>query len=128
MGSNAIVCVDPWGRLKVGNRYVWVLFHEYCGPSFYTDAAMSKLYDPNDENDPVWPQFERWLKKYRAAKDKQQRTRAAGVMASELPPIGDVVWTTEDEERLTAHKAGVSAPDHQTISSQPPMAAAKGGA
>lgn len=71
MGSSAIVCVSPWGRLKVGNRYVWVDFHEYCGPSFYWDSAMTKLYDPKDENDPVWEQFGRWLGKYRAGKDKQ---------------------------------------------------------
>lgn len=73
--GSAIVCVNPWGRLKLGNRYVWVDFHEYCGPSFFRDAAMTKVYDPADENDPVWEQFDKWLKKYRAAKDKAQRQR-----------------------------------------------------
>lgn len=71
MGS-AIVCVSPWGRLKVGNRYVWVDFHEYCGPSFYTDAAMRKKYEPNGVDDPVWEQFGNWLAKYRAGKEKQR--------------------------------------------------------
>lgn len=28
--GNAIVCVSPWGRLKDGNRYVWVSFHDWC--------------------------------------------------------------------------------------------------
>ena len=72
IGSNAIVCVSPWGRLKVGNRYVWVDFHPYCGPSFYTDANMSRMYDPVDEKDPVWPEFTKWLDKHEAAKAKKQ--------------------------------------------------------
>jgi hypothetical protein len=86
--TSIIVCTSPWGRLKVGNRYVWVDFHEYCGPSFFTDAAMSKLYDPKDENDPVWPQFDKWLKKYRADKEKQAQKRAAarGVTPSDHQP------------------------------------------
>lgn len=84
MGSNAIVCVSPWGRLKVGNRYVWVDFHPYCGPNFYRDSAMSKLYDPKDENDPVWPEFGKWLKKYDAAKEKE-RIRRANVTGAKKP-------------------------------------------
>lgn len=68
--GDGIVCVNPWGRLKVGNRYVWVSFHSYCGPEFFTDANMSKFYGPVDENDPVWPEFSQWLNKYRAAKAK----------------------------------------------------------
>ena len=73
LGANAIVCVNPWGRLKVGNRYVWVDFHEWCGPSFYTDANMRKMYDPVDEDDPVWPEFSKWLAKYDAAKAKRNK-------------------------------------------------------
>jgi hypothetical protein len=65
--GNGTVCCTPWGRLKLGNRYVWVDFHEYCGPSFYTDAAETKVYEPADENDPIWPLFGKWLEKYRAA-------------------------------------------------------------
>ena len=75
--GNAIVCVNPWGRLTIGNRYVWVDFHEYCGPSFYWDSAMQKVYDPVDENDPIWDQFDKWLKKYRAGKEKQAAQRSA---------------------------------------------------
>jgi hypothetical protein len=75
--GNAIVCVSPWGRLKLGNRYVWVDFHEYCGPSFYWDAAMTKVYDPVDESDPVWDQFVNWLDKYRAGKARRERVQAA---------------------------------------------------
>lgn len=73
VGSQAIVCVNPWGRLKVGNRYVWVDFHSYCGPSFYPDSGMTKVYDPVDEQDPVWPEFEKWLAKYQAKKAKPRR-------------------------------------------------------
>ena len=75
IGSNAIVCVNPWGRLKVGNRYVWLDFHEWCGPCFYTDTAMTKVYDPADEKDPVWEPFGRWLDKFNAAKAKKQAGR-----------------------------------------------------
>lgn len=76
--GSAIVCVSPSARLKVGNRYVWMDFHEYCGPSFWRDSAMSKVYDPADENDPVWDAFDVWLKKYRAAKSKRGEGRTLG--------------------------------------------------
>lgn len=69
--GSGIVCVNPWGRLKVGNRYVWVDFHEWCGPSFFTDANMSTVYDPVNESDPVWVAFYRWRDKYQAAKSKK---------------------------------------------------------
>ena len=62
--------VSPWGRLKVGNRYVWVYFPSYSGPSFFTDANMSKVYEPADESDPVWPEFSKWLGKHQATKAK----------------------------------------------------------
>lgn len=48
-----IVCTNPYGRLHLGNRYVWVDYHPYCGPYFSYDANGSKLYDPVDENDPM---------------------------------------------------------------------------
>lgn len=69
--GNAIICFSPWGRLHIGNRYIYVDFHEYCGPTFFYYSAMTKHYEPKDENDPVWPAFEVWLKRYRAKKDKQ---------------------------------------------------------
>ena len=79
--GNAIICVSPWGRLHVGNRYIMVDFHPYCGPSFYTDRAMTKLYDPVDEQDPVWDAFEKWYKKYqekeRLRDEQKKRLREA---------------------------------------------------
>lgn len=75
MTTSMIVCCSPWGRLKVGNRYVWVDFHPYCGPSFYRDSAMTKLYEPADENDPVWCEFGKWLEKYEATKAKEQAAK-----------------------------------------------------
>lgn len=69
--DNIIVCMNPWGRLHVGNRYVWVDYHPYCGPSFSYDQAGNDLYDPVDENDPVWPEFDKWLKKYHASQAKK---------------------------------------------------------
>lgn len=71
--DSMIICTSPWGRLHVGNRYVWVDFHDYCGPSFSYDQAGEKLYDPVDENDPVWPEFSKWLKKYQAAQAKKAK-------------------------------------------------------
>lgn len=73
MSPSSIVCVNDWGRLHVGNRYVWVDMHPYCGPSFFTDSAMNKVYDPVDENDPVWPAFSEWLKRKEAAKHKETK-------------------------------------------------------
>ncbi len=76
--GNAIVCVnDNWGRLKVGNRYIWVDFHPWCGPSFFTDSDMSKVYDPVDETDPVWPAFQAWLDRKKAAKAKTAAVKPA---------------------------------------------------
>ena len=69
--GNIIVCTSPWGRLHVDNRYIWVEFHEYCGPTFFTNRDCTEVYEPEDVNDPVWPEFEKWLKKYRAAKEKR---------------------------------------------------------
>jgi hypothetical protein len=86
--GSAIVCVSPWGRLRLGNRYVWVDFHEYCGPSFYWDSAMTKGYDPADENDPIWDEFGKWLKKYQEAQTKraaQLRAKKNAAAAKESP-------------------------------------------
>jgi hypothetical protein len=69
ISPGVIVCVrHEGGRLRVGNRYVFFDFHSYCGPSFFTDRAMTKPYEPADENDPVWPPFQAWLDKRNAAK------------------------------------------------------------
>lgn len=75
--GNAIVCISPWGRLRLGNRYVWVDFHEYCGPSFYWDSANTKPYEFQEdiENDPIWPIFEKWLEKYNREKERIRRKK-----------------------------------------------------
>ena len=62
---NGIVCLIPWGRLHVGNRYIWVDWHSYFGPSFWLNAAGTIPYEP-DENDPVWVEYDKWLKKREA--------------------------------------------------------------
>ena len=65
--GNAIVCnSSSYGRLHVGNRYIYVDFHRYCGPSFSFDADGMKPYEPKDENDPVWAVFGNWLDKQKA--------------------------------------------------------------
>lgn len=79
----AIVCVSPWGRLKLGNRYVEVSFHEYCGPSFEWVKGRTP-YNPGDENDPIWPLFEAWHDKYMAKKAKRDAQRAAQKSQQEL--------------------------------------------
>lgn len=71
------ICTHPHGRLKLGNRYVWVDFHEYCGPVFSRDANGTKPYEPADENDPVWTEFGKWLDKLNAAKVKQAQQMKA---------------------------------------------------
>ena len=73
--GNAIVCTSPWGRVKLGNRYVWIDFHPYCGPAFSWDSAGNKEYDPVDENDPIWPLFEAWHTKYKAALEKAKTVK-----------------------------------------------------
>lgn len=71
--SGGIICFSPWGRLKLGNRYVWVDFHEYCGPTFFWNSDMTKMYEPVDDNDPIWAVFEVWLTKYQKEKSKAKR-------------------------------------------------------
>ena len=78
--GNAIVCTSPYGRLKVGNRYVWVDYHSYCGPSFTWDAAGNEPYEPEDEHDPVWTEFDKWLKKYHAKQQRAAIKKAEGAV------------------------------------------------
>jgi hypothetical protein len=80
LDPNTIVCINPGGRLKVGNRYVWLDFHPYCGPYFSWDRDGQKPYEPVDENDPVWKPFGVWLEKHQAAEArriKRQQARKA---------------------------------------------------
>ena len=68
--GGAIVCVNPWGSITVNGKRMWLEFHEYCGPTFYTDRSMTKVYEPKDETDAVWPAFAGWLKRYQSRKAK----------------------------------------------------------
>ena len=72
--GNVIICINPWGRMHVGDRYIWVDFHEYCGPSFYYDSNMSKPYvfEEDIEEDPIWIHFDIWLSKYRKTKEVER--------------------------------------------------------
>lgn len=74
-GGNGVVgfiCVNDQIRFHVGNRYVWMSWHDYTGPSFYTKEKGREVeYDPTDENDPVWAPFGVWLEKRNAAKLKR---------------------------------------------------------
>lgn len=72
---SGIICVNHWGRVRLGNRYVWIDYHPYCGPSFWWNGAMTKHYDPKDEHDPIWPVFDTWLTKFKAQKAKADARR-----------------------------------------------------
>lgn len=72
--GNTIICTSPTGRLHVGNKYIMVFFHHFCGPSFYSDRNMTELYDPVDENDPVWEPFAKWYNKNITKKLKPDST------------------------------------------------------
>lgn len=61
---NGIICVNSWGRVRVGKRYVWIDYHPYCGPQFWWNSAMDNEYMPKGEDDPIWDEFEKWLGKY----------------------------------------------------------------
>lgn len=71
--GNAIVCTNPWGRLHVGNRYIYVDFHEWCGPAFTLDRAGNVPYEPSGEHDPVWHEFNKWLNKHRATQAQKEK-------------------------------------------------------
>lgn len=71
------ICTNPHGRLKVGNRYVWVDYHRHCGPEFSWDAAGNKPYEPKGEHDPIWEVFLTWLEK-RDAKEHQSNAEVKG--------------------------------------------------
>lgn len=69
-GGTAIDYHDGEGSAVVNGRtYRWE-FHEYCGPTFLRkDGEPWKRICPG-ENHPVWDEFEKWLKKYKAARKK----------------------------------------------------------
>ena len=59
------ICVNDFHRLHVGNRYCWMEWHHFCGPSFYEDHGCTKPYYP-DEDDPIWDAFQAWHDKRKA--------------------------------------------------------------
>lgn len=71
-GGTARISFSGYGRLHIGNKYIHVSMHHYCGPEFYYDHAMENPYvfTKNCEADPIWPVFEVWHKKYMAAAKK----------------------------------------------------------
>jgi len=69
-GYIGVMCCNSVGRLHVGNKYVWVSFHEYTGPVFYRNMSQSLEYEPKGEDDPVWTAFGKWLDKYNSKKRK----------------------------------------------------------
>lgn len=73
--GGGIVCVNTGKlvRFHVGNRYIWMEWHNYLGPCFFTDYGCTKAYDPVDENDPIWPEFEKWHTK---RKEKESRCKS----------------------------------------------------
>ena len=68
--GNAIICHYPFARLHLKNKYVWMEFHSYCGPSFFTNYACTKHYvfTENCEDDPIWDLFEKWYAKYKVGR------------------------------------------------------------
>jgi hypothetical protein len=63
------ICVNDQYRFHVGNRYIWMIWHEYTGPSFYTMRDGQEVYyEAADENDPVWVEFEKWHDERKAKK------------------------------------------------------------
>jgi hypothetical protein len=55
------VCVNKQVRFHVGSRYIWMSWHEWTGPTFYTKKNGDEIYyDPKDETDPVWEAFGKW--------------------------------------------------------------------
>ena len=71
-GGVAHLSFNGYGRLHLGNKYIHVSMHHYCGPEFYYDHAMTKLYVFTEkcEDDPIWPVFNKWHKKYMAKAKK----------------------------------------------------------
>ena len=82
--DGGIMCLNDWARLRLGNRYVWVEYHNYCGPTFWWNSAMTKSYDPVDENDPIWQVFVVWFDKHMAATEKRRAKRVEELRLAKL--------------------------------------------
>lgn len=63
--ATGFICVSPVYRLKVCGKYIWMEWHSYLGPSFYTDRKCEKQYWPDDEDDVIWVVFKRWQENHK---------------------------------------------------------------
>ena len=71
-GNSVIFCTaNKCGRLHVENKYYYVEFHNWLGPTFYSDQYQT-VYEPSDENDPIWPAFMKWFDKSFARKGERE--------------------------------------------------------
>lgn len=77
INNSTIVCTGKIGRIKVEGRYINIDFHPYCGPNFYKDRNMQKLYEPTGSDDPVWPEFYKWLEKHKQSEQKKKLPKFA---------------------------------------------------
>ena len=58
-----IICTtNNFGRIHVGNKYVYFDYHSYFGPSFYSDTGYTKEFIPEKDSE-IWDKFESWMKK-----------------------------------------------------------------
>lgn len=69
--SNAIYCINHSGRMKVGRKYIWIDYMDHCGPEFFCDAKMTRLYKPR-KNDPVWDEYAKWHDKFSAKRNRMK--------------------------------------------------------
>lgn len=67
--GNIRVSVSPNGRLHVGNKYVTVSFHPYCGPTFFYGDEIFEPATEAEENE-LWEEFGRWHAKYQKHEEK----------------------------------------------------------
>lgn len=75
----------------VNGKRIYMLFHNYCGPSFYHDRdhCHQVNYADYPPEHKVWDHFGRWYKKYQKQKQRKQqeyensRNRSSGVHRDE---------------------------------------------
>jgi hypothetical protein len=49
--GNAIVCISPFFRLRLADGgYVYMSWHNYCGPTFFHDKHENRMIDDWWEN------------------------------------------------------------------------------
>jgi hypothetical protein len=65
---SGFICISPIYRLKVCGKYIFMEWHSYLGPTFYTDRAFEKEYIPQGEDDVIWTVFNQWAEKHKELK------------------------------------------------------------